>query len=115
VTDRTEPDAVRWTRFLADLQAHGLADHQAAGLRSTWRKIVDRVGSKAPLPSVTAHEDHVSLAWNTEHEYLDAQLFADGLEWFYRGRQRDEVEGTAEGREASLPDAFFDRLRTLRR
>jgi hypothetical protein len=109
-----EPDAVRWARFLADLQGHGLTDRQAAALRSTWQEIVERVGADAPLPMVTAHDDHVSLAWNREHEYLDVQLFADGLEWFYRGRQRGDVEGTAEGREASIPDAFFARLRALR-
>lgn len=79
-----------------------------------WHHLCAKVTSP-PEPIVEGTQDAgLRFAWNLRDAYLDVEIYADGtVEWFFKDRKSDQVDGTKDEREGELPDTFFKHLRGL--
>lgn len=108
-----------WLKYLAALTASTPAARIAERLwGETRRKILAMTGRRLGVP-VTIRGDDASLhlAWDVGHHHVDVDVLSDGsLEWFYRDRSSEILDGTEDACGASpAPVALVTRLALVAR
>lgn len=109
-------DVEEWFEYLAQMSDRGrLTTQLMTQVRSIWAELNERLGRRLPLPITTpTDEGTVQLAWNTKTQYVDIEVYPDGsIEWFYRNRTTDEVDGTDDERCLEISDSLLARMRFL--
>ena len=91
---------------LATLRAHGIADEHAGAAIALWLVLAAH-GAREACITITS-EGTVQFAWNRHRYYMDVEVHPDGaFEWFWSDRADNATQGTGEGTEAVLPEAFW--------
>jgi hypothetical protein len=94
----------------------------AQGAERIWRtahsEILERTGRSLGVPvTLRADDGSLHMAWDGGRHYVDVDLFCDGsIEWFYRDRQTEDLDGAEEACAASpLPRGLVSRLTRVAR
>jgi hypothetical protein len=97
-----------WATYIAAMGCQTLSRQ----LESFWRRALAASGGKLRPPIALPQEDgSVHLAWDNGPLHLEVDLFQDGtIEWFYRNRKTNELDGTDDERASGLPEALAARL-----
>jgi hypothetical protein len=84
-------------------------------VRKIWANICFRLGAGFPLPLAqpTGEGGTLQLAWDNGIHYVEAEVHPNGtMDWFYRNRATNEVDGTEDPMpiQPTLPEALLERL-----
>ena len=77
-----------------------------------WEALKEYFSEKLPLPlAQSTGEGNIQLAWDLGQFYLEIEVQRDfGLEWFFRDRGTNELDGTEDGPIFSLSNSLISRL-----
>ena|SRR5271165_3181058 len=96
-----------------NLYLENLSDKKIAGIVSKfWLQAVELCKPKELLvPSAGACEDGAyQLAWDLNEHHLDIDIDFAKLEWFYKNRKTDELDGNDD---FEITDRLIERLKLV--
>ncbi|EKD93558.1 MAG: hypothetical protein ACD_28C00116G0002 [uncultured bacterium] len=77
-----------------------------------WEALKKFYAGKLPLPlAQSTSEGNIQLAWDLGQFYLEIEVRRDfGLEWFYRDRVTNDLDGTEDEPDFALSNSLISRL-----
>ena len=105
---------LEWGRFIDQLVGHGtITQAHAERVRSVRASVIEAATRALGLPlTQRTASGAVQLAWNVGARYLEVDVLTDGVEWFFRDRSANVIDGNEESVEA-VPEALLKRARSL--
>ena len=107
-----------WKEFLDRLRrprGPATVKHIAA-VRQIWDMLRFALGTRLPLPlTQSTHRGAIQLAWDAGRHYVEIDVLSDGrVEWFYRDRETNTLDGTEDEPVAIIPyAALIERLKMV--
>ncbi len=106
-----------WRSFLWNMMKPiGLFDEShIRAVTCLWDSLQKRFSQPLPLPlTQPTTAGNIQLAWDAGRLYLEIDVRADGkLEWFFRDRDTNTLDGTEDEPESTVSPALFERLSTV--
>lgn len=103
-----------WRSFLWKMvKPIGLFDEgHIRAVTCLWDSLQKRVAVQLPLPlTQPTTTGNIQLAWDAGRFYLEIDVRADGkLEWFFRDRDTNTLDGTEDEPESTVSPALLERL-----
>lgn len=110
--------ATDWFAYLARLPLQGAARVVERLFRDARARVREQTGRSLSVPvTIRGDDGSLHLAWDAGRHYVDVDVFADGtIEWFYRDRTTEALDGTEDACPASpLPRGLVARLALVAR
>jgi hypothetical protein len=105
-----------WERFLDRLpeDAPQVTIGHVASVRSFWRQLTAALRG-VPLPVThPSSSGGVLLGWSTDRYTVEVDVFQGGeIDWFFRDRRTESLDGTAGEPVRGLPKKLVERLRLI--
>ena len=104
----------RWQRYLEDLERSPvrLSPDHARAVRLVWQTLNSNLSQALRPPAAGPGGDlGFQLSWNTDEQYLDIDIAADGsFEWFWTNRHTDEYQGSDDEHLTRPPEELLQLL-----
>jgi hypothetical protein len=105
----------KWRAFVVSLAKPPwtFTGEHVAAVTTLWEDLNTRFSYTLPLPLTQPTNDgNIQLAWDQGRHYVEIDVCPDGqLEWFYRDRETNELDGTEDDPESAVSEALLRRLR----
>jgi hypothetical protein len=109
------PDDEGWRTFVASLAEPpwSFNGEHVSAVTKLWDDLQARLGHPLPLPlTQPTTAGNIQLAWDQGRHYTEIDILPDEhIEWFYRDRETNELDGTEEESESTISEALIRRLR----
>jgi hypothetical protein len=104
-----------WRRYVESLKQPG-GEFSAAQVQTVfrfWQSARQALGDLVTPPLTQPTVDGaIQLAWERGPHYLQVDIYPDSMvEWFYRNRLTEELDGTDEQRVSGLAQPLLARMR----
>lgn len=105
-----------WRRFIEELRGspeHLSQEHISSAL-SIFNKLTEELNdiSPFPVPTTAPIKEGIGMWWGKGRYMFEIIVLPNGnLEWFYRDRETDELDGTEDEPESTISTALISRLR----
>lgn len=113
-TSRRTNREEEWRAFIASLANPPCAfdiKHISA-VFTRWDELSSYFDKQLSLPlTQPTNAGNIQLAWDKGRHYVEVDILPDGrLEWFYRDRETNELDGTEEEPDSAISEALVLRL-----
>jgi len=104
-----------WRRYMESLKqpAGSFSATQVQAVFRFWQSARQALGKLVSLPLTQPTVDGaIQLAWEKGQHYLQVDIYPDSMvEWFYRNRDTNELDGTDEQRVSGLAQPLLARMK----